>query len=322
MIRAGLLALALPCATPAVAQGILLQSPIDCDLTRTCFIQQYVDRDPGPGARDFRCASLSYDGHKGTDFALRSTAQMQTDVRVLASASGTVKGIRDGMVDRPFREADAASLEGRDCGNGVVVDHGDGWETQYCHLKQGSVTVEPGQRIEAGTPLGYVGQSGRAAFPHVHLSVRNRGEVVDPFDPDGTLNCDESAGSTLWQEAPVYRPGGLLDVGFTDHVPQFAAIKAGDAQRQALSVQAPALVIYGYYFGSRAGDTVRLTITGPDGTVIEDDVALEKTQAQGFRAIGKKRRGGQWPAGSYDGAVSLFRDGTVIDSLTAQITLN
>ena len=85
---------------------------------------------------------------------------------------------RDGVADfAPFRR-------GQDCGNGVLVDHGDGWETQYCHMKQGSVRVTSGDAVGAGAVLGQIGQSGMAAFPHLHLSVRHNADKIDPFAPE------------------------------------------------------------------------------------------------------------------------------------------
>ncbi len=309
-------------AAPAAAEEPRLVPPIDCDLTRSCYIQQYMDRNPGPGTEDFTCASLSYDGHKGTDFALRSLAQMREGVTVTAAAPGTVKALRDGMEDEGFTAETADRIGGRECGNGVVIDHGDGWETQYCHLRKDSLTVEKGQQVTTGTPLGLVGQSGRAAFPHVHLSVRHDGAEVDPFDPDGVLTCDTPGDSSLWADPPPYRAGGLIDVGFADHIPAYAAIKDGTARSDALTSQAPALVIYGFTFGTQAGDVLRLSITGPHGAVITDDVTLERSQAQAFRAIGKKRRSAPWPGGSYEGTVELIRKGKAIDRMTTRITLN
>ena len=68
--RAMRLALALLAAfaLPAAAQeGPALLFPVDCTLGETCFLQQFVDRDPGPGARAFDCGPQSYDGHTGTE---------------------------------------------------------------------------------------------------------------------------------------------------------------------------------------------------------------------------------------------------------------
>ncbi|MFT6089637.1 M23 family metallopeptidase [Sulfitobacter sp.] len=307
------LSLALAFASPALAEAFLLSSPIDCDLASDCYIQQYVDSDPSPRASDFTCSTLSYDGHKGTDFALTSRSEIARNIRVLASAAGRVKGVRDGMADVSYSKETADEVAGRECGNGVVIDHGDGWETQYCHLKKGSVLVKPGQKIWRGQEIGFVGQSGKAAFPHVHLSVRKDGKVIDPFDPDGVTNCAAAGDSTLWKVRPDYRPGGLIGAGFAPTVPEFDDIKAGSAAVQTLPANAPALVIWGYLFGSQPDDILKLSITGPQGVVIADDVTLTKAQAQSFRAIGKKRRGKRWPTGRYSGEVILTRGLKTLD---------
>jgi hypothetical protein len=41
-----------------------------CELGKICFVQNYVDVDPGPAALDFTCGSATYDGHKGIDIRL------------------------------------------------------------------------------------------------------------------------------------------------------------------------------------------------------------------------------------------------------------
>lgn len=294
-------------AAPLAARDISLDLPIDCDLATDCFIQQYVDHDPSGATMDFRCSTLSYDTHRGTDFALRSLEQMRHGVTVIAAAPGTVQGTRDGMEDRIFRPDHGNSLNGRDCGNGVLIDHGDGWSTQYCHLKRGSVTVQTGDKVDAGAVLGEVGLSGRTQFPHVHMTLRKDGAVVDPFDPDGKLQCGVPGTNTLWRTPPPYRPGGVIDVGFSDKVPEFDSIKAGTADSAHLPADAPAIVIFGYAFGGQAGDRMQLRIDGPDGTLIDDEIEIDRDQAQFFRALGKKRTTASWPPGRYTGTVVLRR---------------
>ncbi len=295
--------------------------PIDCDLGRDCFIQQYVDHDRSRAAMDFRCSTLSYDTHQGTDFALRSLEQMRRGVNVLAAAPGVVAGTRDGMEDRLYRTGDSDRLNGRDCGNGVRIEHDGGWSTQYCHLKRGSVTVNEGDRVDTTTVLGQVGLSGRTQFPHVHMTLRKDGDVIDPFDPDGQIECGAPSTETLWETPPPYRPGGVLDVGFADAVPKFNAVKAGDAAANQMSTDAPAIVVFGYAFGGRIGDRMQLRIDGPDGVLIEQAVELERNQAQYFRAVGKRRTTDAWPAGRYTGTVVLRRDGREFDRAQGTIVV-
>ncbi len=317
-MRYGVLTL-ISLAVPVTAGELSLTSPIDCDLTGPCYIQQYVDHDPSDKASDFNCSSLSYDGHKGTDFALPTHDMIAQGVNVLASAPGTVRGFRDGMEDVRYSSDNAEQVQGAECGNGIVIVHEGGWETQYCHMRKGSVAVTQGQEVEAGDILGQVGMSGRAEFPHVHLSVRRDGAVIDPFDPDGTITCGEEETDTLWADLPPYRAGGIVSVGAAAEVPDFSNIRANTVPLPEAS--SGALVIYAYLFGTQNDDIIHLTLNGPDGTVVTRDVLLERTQAQSFRAIGTKLRGERWPEGDYNGIAELRRANSVVERQEFTLTI-
>ncbi|WP_010138591.1 peptidoglycan DD-metalloendopeptidase family protein [Oceanicola sp. S124] len=307
----------LPGAAEAEAPRLAL--PLDCQPGRDCFLQNYVDHAPGPDAQDFTCGPLSYDDHRGTDFALPSLAAMEAGVQVRAAAPGIVTGRRDGMIDRLYAPDEDARIDGRDCGNGVVIDHGAGWVTQYCHMRQGSVVVREGQEVTAGTPLGLVGLSGRSQFPHLHLSVRKDGADVDPFAPDGAETCGPR-GAPLWSEPLDYVPGGLISLGFLDALPDFAQVRAGSATRASLPSDAPALVLWAFAFGVRQGDVLRLDIRAPDGPWQSQDFTLDRTQAQLFRATGKRLRQ-PLPPGLYTGRAALIRDGEILSQRTGAVQI-
>ncbi len=313
MTRTALPLLALLCsATPLAAQGLSLGLPLDCTLGQTCYVQQYVDRDAGPDHSDFACGKLSYDGHKGTDFALPSLGAMQTGVDVLAAAGGIVTGIRNDMPDIMQGAPNAPDIAGKECGNGVVVAHDNGWETQYCHLKKGSVTVTQGDHISQGAVLGKVGLSGETQFPHVHLSVRKDGNVIDPYDADEVLTCNDPDLLSLWQTDMAYVGTGIINLGFSNSMPKYAAIKAGGAHNAAMPTDTPALVFWGYAYGGQKGDILELLINGPKGEVIRHQANLEKPQAQFFRAAGKRTKSAGWPIGTYTGTATLLRGGDVL----------
>lgn len=295
--------------------------PIACTLGVDCHIQNHFDRDPGPGTADVACGHLTYDGHDGTDFALPTLAAMQAGVAVLAAAPGTVRGIRDGMPDIAISDPAAPALQGRDCGNGIAIDHGDSWETQYCHLKQGSLRVQPGDRVEAGQEIGLVGLSGNTEFPHVHLAIRKDGVELDPFAPDAAATCGAPADDPLWADPIAYDPFGFTATGFATAIPEFSAIKAGLPSPAAQPTDAPALVIWAAYFGPRAGDQLKLSITGPQGEVISQTIAIDRTQALAFRAIGKRLPPGGWPAGDYSGEVVMMRGADELGREAITITL-
>jgi len=307
MRHAAFFAACLCVAAPIAADAPALSLPIDCTLGKTCYIQNYVDRDPGPNAQDFRCGGLSYDGHKGTDFGLPTLADMRRGVDVLASAPGVVRGFRDGVDD----VGPTAATKGRECGNGVVLRHPDGWETQYCHMKSGSLTVKIGQSVQRGEVLGQVGLSGRAEFPHVELSVRHNGDTVDPFASDPGSNCD-AAGPSLWRDLPEYTPGGLLDAGFSPGIPDYELVKDGTAGQTELAGDAPGLVIFGFGYASQQGDVMEMQIAGPTGEILLQRIELGKSQAQFFRATGKRLSKARWPSGRYLGTVILRRGARIL----------
>lgn len=299
-------------ALPAWAADPVLGLPLDCAPGRDCWIIQYPDLDPGSGWRDHTCGRRSYDGHSGTDFGIPDLAAMARGVPVVAAAAGKVEAVRDGMADRRHEAARAKEIAGRECGNAVRLSHGGGWQTLYCHLREGSVAVHPGDTVEAGARLGLVGMSGAAEFPHVHLQVIKDDKWVDPFL--GKAPAPAVCGTrpaALWRaelaEALVYSGADITNVGFSSGPPEAAKILAG-AYDGRISRDSTNLTLWARVYGVRGGDRMRLRLSSPDGTVLADsETEMPADKARIDLSIGRDKTAGRWPPGAYRGEVTVTR---------------
>jgi len=310
-----LLAMAAPALTQAQPAAPRLSLPIACVVGRTCEVQNYVDRDPGPAARDYRCAGRTYDGHTGVDLRIPDMAAQRRGVDVLAAAPGRVVRLRDGEPDISIRAPGAPSVVGKACGNAVVVDHGGGWETQYCHLARGSVRVAVGQAVTVGQPLGRIGLSGATEFPHLHFQVRRAGRTVDPFGSAADGRCGLTATPPLWtREAAAgltYKTGAVLNAGFAAGPVDMEAIE--DGRIAAPGGSSPMVAAYVRMIGLQKADVIELVLAGPDGARLAYSrlAPLDHDKAQYMAYVGKRRSGGPWRPGVYRAQVRVHRGGRV-----------
>ncbi|HIG41781.1 MAG: peptidoglycan DD-metalloendopeptidase family protein [bacterium] len=94
--------------------------------------------------------------HSGLDIAANE------GVPIMATAPGKVAAVGDYFFN----------------GNTVLIDHGQGLITMYCHMSR--TDVEVGDSLNAGDVLGAVGQTGRVTGAHLHWSVSLNNARVDP----------------------------------------------------------------------------------------------------------------------------------------------
>ena len=86
-----------------------------------------------------------------------------------AVTSGTVTKV---YVDAP------GSLSG----NGLRIARGDGTYFFYAHLSAFAAGIAAGTAVSAGQLIGYVGHTGNAGTPHLHLEVHpGGGAAINPY---------------------------------------------------------------------------------------------------------------------------------------------
>ena len=205
-----------------------------------------------------------------------------------------------------------------------MIDHGGGWQTQYSHLRKGSISVARGDRVEAGQHLGLIGMSGKAEFPHVEFTVRHNGESVDPFVGLRAFSACGDERRPMWSPAALdllsYQPTGALVSGFATTRPKKDAARDGAYNEQRLPIDAPALVYWVDVFGTMKGDVQAFRIDGPDGRPIhESQNVLGASNVSWFAFSGSKRRKAEWAPGTYRGSYTLTRDGEVVLTIKDEI---
>jgi hypothetical protein len=295
--------------------------PVDCKEGKDCWVVNYMDVDPVPdSARDFRCGQRSYDNHKGTDIAIRDWKAMLSGVDVLAVADGTVLRLRDGVEDKVLSREQLTTLleQNRACGNGVVIDHGEGWQTMYCHLKKNSIVVNKNNTVKTGQKIGQVGHSGYVEFPHLHIGVMRNDVWIDPYTGRNNREGCGLAGRSIWSKEVLsdYTPVSIYATGFKDDVPEYEDIKRDVSSPKSLSLDSPALTFWAVIFGIEKNDQIHMEIRDPKGQMFSQrDITQGKTRARQFFYVGRKNRKSALIEGTYTGIITLTRvltDGEII----------
>jgi len=92
---------------------------------------------------------------------------------VYAPADGKITDVVDSLTSDVMGDRDKEHPGG----NVVILDLGGGKYFYAAHLMKDRIPVEIGQAVEAGTVLGYIGNSGNTFFPHLHIHVQNKPTV-------------------------------------------------------------------------------------------------------------------------------------------------
>lgn len=130
---------------------------------------------------------FSHRGEKALDF------KVKTGTKVCAARAGIVTVARKDSDKRGLKTKNLSA------GNYIFIQHDDGSEANYWHFKKDGVLVNVGDTVQTGQLIGYSGNTGFSAFPHLHFEVRG-------YDAAGKYN--QLATRFYTRQGVVYlRPG-------------------------------------------------------------------------------------------------------------------
>jgi len=124
--------------------------------------------------------------------------QFHTGVDLSVPEGTPVKVVADGIVRRASEDA----VNGRV----VIIDHGRGVSTAYCH--NSLLLVTTGQTVRAGDVIANSGTTGRSTGPHVHYQLELGHKPMDPFAFRGSKPVLLAAP----QPPPSLKPDGTVQL--------------------------------------------------------------------------------------------------------------
>ena len=116
-------------------------------------------------------SNFSHKGELSFDF------KMKKGSKICAARPGTVIATKS--------DSDKGGLKDEflDDGNHIIIQHDDGSTAHYWHLEQNGVAVKMGEKVTKGQLIGFSGNTGYTAFPHLHFQVidANGKEILPRF---------------------------------------------------------------------------------------------------------------------------------------------
>jgi peptidoglycan hydrolase-like protein with peptidoglycan-binding domain len=112
-----------------------------------------------------------------TWLAPRSGGRLHQGVDIIAPTGKLLYAVVSGTISRIYIDTPGALA-----GNGLRVAQDDGTYFTYLHLDRFAEGIKVGTRVTAGQVIGYVGNTGASATPHLHFEVHpGGGAAVNPY---------------------------------------------------------------------------------------------------------------------------------------------
>jgi len=221
------------------------------------FIDNYPDHDTSVGIRDPYCGTKTYNGHRATDFFIRSFKTMDSGVYVYAISNGVVFSKGDGEYDRNKHMIAGTPR------NYICILYANKYYIYYNHLKKGSLLVKVGDTVKQGQSIARVGSSGYSPFPHLDLEIRNNWNgIIDPFS--GSCHGPTYG---LWLNEPAYDTGlYLIDAGFISYTPNIdTLLERYNVKDTFCAPTDDTVCFWAHMHGLRKGYRIHAEWYGPSG---------------------------------------------------------
>ncbi|MBQ8892907.1 MAG: peptidoglycan DD-metalloendopeptidase family protein [Clostridia bacterium] len=152
------------------------------------------------------------DGHKGIDMVCENK-------NVYATCDGTVRTV---------------SYDANGWGYYVSIGDANGYRHIFCHLKEGSIKVKKGDRVDRSTVIGTMGATGNVTGVHLHYQLQKGETVVDPTTHLGIPNRIGTYHSDQYQikSGAKFKDDAAIPAWAKEAVEKVAAkgLMAGDAE--------------------------------------------------------------------------------------------
>jgi len=289
-----------------VGFSLELTFPLKCDVGSDCYLQYYVDHDLGSNIKDYQCGKRSTPNQKGTSIRVADTNVMIKGFEVLAASAGKVVAIQNNIPDQVLTDEAKKNLQGQECGNNVVLDHGSGWQTRYCHMMRSSVIVTPGESVSSGQALGLLGLSGFTTYPHLEFFVIREDQFIDPFYPEENVGECGQTDNSLWENinSLPYHDSKVISSGFSDSVPALNQVVLGSHHPAFLSRSIKRLAFWIQVIGARKDDIHSIIIYNQHSQIIAESSnnVLGVDQSVGILSIVHELTSGNLAPGLYKGS--------------------
>lgn len=136
--------------------------------------------------------SLPVSGYVTQSYGKQSDGSFHPGIDFHAPVGTPIKAIGDGVI--------STQTNNGDCGNTLIIQHPNGYESVYCHLS--NFLLQPGAAVKQGEIIGFTGGdkgevgAGNSTVPHLHLQIDKGKGAANNVDPTSLLGLTPGASPT------------------------------------------------------------------------------------------------------------------------------